>query len=204
MEKVGNSMGNMFAAVRKRLTDELLGQAAKTVVKTLVAWLAPIVLPLLVLLLVKGLSFFRSAVEVPGWVVAGASVAVLLSLSLAIRARVSLRRQTKRKRHYEWHGLEWELSEDFFDNADLDPYLMQDGYARQMVRGPYCSRCKRPVRVRLSSDPEPCPNGCGATFHLRENVAGKELPDSWRTTPDNYVLFAVLLDAIGDARSRRL
>lgn len=185
-------------------------KGARDVIETLrpiIAWLAPFLAPGLGLWLAKGSAFFKTAHPVPGWLIALAagSILVMLAWSAVLFTRERRRRRAS-NRIFPWHGLEWELTRDFWGNLELHAEDLSDTFTKTVMRGPFCAACKTSVTsLRLAADAA-CA-ACGATFDLGY-VAPEKKPVTARGVnsgdPIQVVRWHAYLDAQGAARRREI
>lgn len=185
-------------------------KGARDVLETLrpiVTWLAPFFAPWLALWLAKGSAFFKTTHPIPGWMIALAAGAILVLLAwLAVLTIRERRRRRASNRIFRWHGLEWELTRDFWGNLDLHAEDLADTFTKTVMRGPFCAACKTSVTSLRLGAGAACA-GCGAPFDLAD-VTNEKKPVTARAVnsgdPIQVVRWLAYLDAQGAARRREI
>ncbi len=103
----------------------------------------------------EAFQFFSKSYLVPGWVITLAISIVLLVMFVAgdqiVHQRKDRRRFQFQLKAYMWGGLEWGLTEDFFQNykaiSDPGKDSVSDSFLEAMVKGPLCPSCKRYIMM---------------------------------------------------------
>jgi hypothetical protein len=133
--------------------------------------------PAIVLWVAKGLAFFGTRHEIPGWAISSAFglnlLAILLAVSAVARVRgLATQRQRRQAKVFRRFGLDWVLGPDFWGNYEysnvdeLSPQIL-----RSSVRSPLCPKCKQDVTSEFSKyisypagGPDGWCGGCGLMF----------------------------------------
>jgi hypothetical protein len=183
-------------------------KGARDVLETLrpiITWVGPFLAPWVGLWLARGTTFFKTTHPMPGWVIALATGAILVfsTWSAVLFTREHHRRRAS-NRIFLWHGLEWELTRDFWGNLELHAEDLSDAFTKTVMRGPFCAACKTSV-TSLRLAPDAACATCGAAFDLGV-VSHEKKPVTARGVnsgdPIQVVRWLAYLDAQGAARRR--
>jgi hypothetical protein len=168
--------------VTKSRIREWSGWLLKEAILTPVAaWIGAGVLallsPAILLLAAKGVAFFVTPHQIPGWAISGAFGLALLAILLAVYALTRVRAlaarwQPRPVKVFRCFGLDWVLGPDFWGSyeyssvVELSPLVL-----RSSIRSPLCPECKRDVTREFSDyisyppgGPNGCCGGCGLIF----------------------------------------